>query len=128
MGRNASSRKRPFKSLGQLVGKEGIRSDSGKDSAVKHMAEPTDIHKLRRFLGMVNQSGKYIPNLAEFTHPLREPLSKKNAYVWGQPQQHAFIVVKEKLSSPPALAIFDPALETILSADASSYGLGVVLT
>ena len=79
MGRNASSRKRPFKSLGQLVGKEGIHADSGKVSEVKHMAEPTDIHKLRRFLGMVNQSGKYIPNLAEFTHPLREPLSKKNA-------------------------------------------------
>ena len=79
MGRNASSRKRPFKSLGQLVGKEGIHADSGKVSAVKHMAEPTDIHKLRRFLGMVNQSGKNIRNLAEFTHSLREPLSKKNA-------------------------------------------------
>ena len=69
------------KFLGQLVDKEEIRADPSKVSAVKHMAEPTDIHELRRFLGMVNQSGKYIPNLAELTHPLRELLSKKNAWV-----------------------------------------------
>ena len=55
--------------LGQLVGKDGIRADPSKIAAVKYLAEPIDIHKLREFLGMVNQSGKYIPNLAELTHP-----------------------------------------------------------
>ena len=44
------------------------------------------------------------------------------------PQQRAFETIKEKLSSAPALAIFDTALETTLSANASSYGLGAVLT
>ena len=86
-----------------------------KVAALKYMVEPTDIHQLRRFLGMVNQSGKYILNLAEFTHPLRELLSKKNAWVWAPPQQTAFEMVKEKLSSAPALAIFDTMLETTLS-------------
>lgn len=75
----------------------------------------------------MNQSGKYIPRLAELTHPLRELLSKKNAWVWSPRQQHAFNAIKEKPSSTPALAIFDPALETSLSADASSYGLGAVM-
>ena len=66
--------------LGQLVGKNGIRADPSKIAAVKYLAERTDVHELRRFLGMVNQSGKYIPNLAELSHPLCELLSKKNAW------------------------------------------------
>ena len=108
-GEKCEFSKATVKFLGQQVGNEGIRTDPGKVSAVKHMAELTDIHELRRFLGMVNQSGKYILNLAELTHPLRELLSNRNTWVWGSPQQHAFSVVKEKLSSAPALAIFDPA-------------------
>ena len=48
--------------------------------------------------------------------------------VWSPHQQHAFNLVKEKLSSAPTLAIFDPTLETTLSAHASSYGLGAVMT
>lgn len=96
------------KFLGQLVGKDRIRADPSKVSAVRYMTEPTDIHEHQRFLGMVNQSGKYIPRLAELTHPLRELLSKKNAWIWGPPQRHAFNVIKEKLSSAPALASLIP--------------------
>ena len=110
------------KFLDQLVGKDGIRADPSKVSAVRHMPE------LRPFLGMVNRSGKCIRRLAELTHQLRELLSKKNAWVGSPHHQHAFNAIKEKLSSAPALAIFDPALETTLSADASSYGFGAVMT
>ena len=46
----------------------------------------------------------------------------------GQPSRSAFESIKEKLSSALALAIFDPSLETTLSANASFYGLGAVLT
>lgn len=70
-----------------------------------HMAEPADIHQLRRLLGMVTET---VGNLAELTHPLRELLSKKHACVWIRPQQRAFETVKEKPSSAPALAILRP--------------------
>ena len=43
--------------LGQLVGKDRIRLCPSKASAVRRMTEPTDIHELRRFLGMVINQG-----------------------------------------------------------------------
>ena len=99
-----------------------------KVAALKYMAELTDIQQLRRFLGMVNQSYQHIPNLAEVTHPLRGLRNKKNACVWAPPQQRALETFKEKLSSAPALEIFDITLDTMLSADASSYGVGAILS
>ena len=52
---------------------------------------------------------------------------KDNAWVWGEPQQKAFERVKKALIASPVLALFDPNLETVLSADASCFGLGAVL-
>ena len=70
---------------------------------------------------------KFAPNLADVTKPIRDLLVKGNQWVWAEPQQRAFNQVKQMLSASPILALFDPHLDTVVSANASSFGLGAVL-
>ena len=116
-----------LKFLGHVVDEKGITADPDKTAAIREMQTPASVPELRRFMGMVNQMGKFSPNVANLTQPLRELLSKKHAWVWGDSQDQAFKSVKDELSKQTTLALYDPAAESKVSADASSYGLGAVL-
>ena len=76
---------------------------------------------------MVNQLGKFSPNVAELSKPLRELLSNKKAWLWTPAQDEAFAKLKQELTTPTILALYDPNAETTISTDASSYGLGPIL-
>lgn len=91
------------------------------------MTASTDVSSLRRFLGMTNHLGKFIPNLSELSQPLRELLSMKQSWVWGPAQEASFLKIKQELSGPTVLTLYDADSPAKVSADASSYGLGAVL-
>ena len=115
------------KFLGHVIDTYGIRPDLDKVTTITQFSKPTCVGDVRRFLGMVNQLSKFSPHFAELTQPMRELLVKDNLWVWGEPQQSSFDRIKEAVIVNPVLALFDTNLETILSADASSHGLGAVL-
>ena len=116
-----------IKFLGQVVGTGGIEVDPDKISSIKEMQPPRNISELRRFLGMVNQLGKFIPHLTDKTEPLRHLLGKDAQWIWGSAQNESFTYIKETLTTSPVLAIYDSAKDLKVTADASSYGLGSVL-
>ncbi len=113
--------------LGHVISADGVKPDPEKTRAVQEMDAPKNVSELRSFLGMVNQLGRFLPNLAEKDKVLRDLLSKKNHWYWGTEQQAAFDQLKTELSSTPVLALYNPNSALKISADASSFGLGTVL-
>ena len=115
------------KYVGYIIGSNGISADPDKVKAICDMKPPTNIHEVRRFLGMVNQLGKFTPKLAENSKPIRDLLSTKNQFYWGPDQQSAFENIKQMMTSTPILALYDPNKDTVLMTDASGQGIGNAL-
>jgi transposase InsO family protein len=114
---------------GHLIGKNGIKPDPQKVEALRDFATPTDLTQLRSFLGLANQLGHFLPDLAQSTIEMRKLLRKDIAFQWLEKHEDEFQKVKRILTSPVIVKPFDPSLPTDLLTDASCLnGLGFALT
>ena len=66
-------------------------------------------------------------NFHLISQPLHELLSKNCHWTWGPSQESAFVALKQELTTPTLLRLYDPNAQTKTSPDALSYGLGAVL-
>lgn len=94
--------------LGQIVNSSagGLRKDPAEVKAHLETEAPKNVVDTRRFLDMVNQLMKFLPNLAEQSRPLRDLLHKDTAWTWEPDQQGAFNTLKKDLTSPETLALY----------------------
>ncbi|XP_047520687.1 uncharacterized protein K02A2.6-like isoform X2 [Pieris napi] len=115
------------KYLGYIIDKDGIRVDPDKVKAIVGMVYPKNVSELKSFLGMVNFYGKFIKNLSTHLAPLYELLKAGKQFIWSKESSLAFNKVKKLLCSAEVLVHFDISAESIVTCDASSYGVGCVL-
>lgn len=84
--------------------------------------------ELNSLVGLVNYYCKFIPNMSTLVHPLNRLLSSNVHWAWKPACQEAFTKLKEGLKNFPLLAHYDLDQPVSLAADASSFGLGAVVT
>ena len=120
-------RKEKLLYFGHIVGPEGIQANPEKVKAVQDMKIPTNKSELKTIAGMITYLGKFIPELSSRMKPMTDLLKESSEWSWGPPQQEAFDGIKNQLSSLPALAYYRSDRGTIVSADASSFGIGGAL-
>ena len=114
--------------LGYSIDKHGCHTDKSKVEAILRAPAPTNVTELKSFLGLVNFYGRFLNKLADVLHPMYLLLSKDVKYVWSKECDDAFKNVKRLITQAPCLANYDPSLPLKLACDASSYGLGCVLS
>ncbi|KAG1952105.1 retrotransposable element [Pimephales promelas] len=114
--------------LGHVISANGILPDREHLNAVCEAPPPSDAASLQSFLGLVSWYSKFLPGFATVVAPMRECAKEKGQFSWTPAAQSSFENIKQMLVSSPALAIYDPTLHSIISTDASDYGLGAVFT
>lgn len=77
-----------------------------------------------RFMVMINQLGKFIPNFSWGHTAAKRALSKSSKWAWNNPQMKAFNKLKAELVKPMVLVPYNLETPTTVTANASSYGLG----
>ncbi|XP_055622048.1 uncharacterized protein K02A2.6-like [Toxorhynchites rutilus septentrionalis] len=115
---------RQVKYLGQILDGDGIRPDPDKIAPIVNMPAPHDVTALRAYLGAVSYYGKYVPEMRSLRHPMDQLLKAGEKFEWSPACQKSFDRFREILQSPLLLTHYNPKLELVVSADASSVGLG----
>ena len=114
--------------LGHNIDSMGLHVLPDKVQAIVKAPLPKNKNELRSFLGFINYYRKFIPQLSAILAPLNVLLCKQVQWKWTKACSKAVQVAKQKLSEAPVLMHFNPKLPIILATDASSYGVGAVLS
>jgi len=114
--------------LGHTLDEHGIHASEERIQSILGFHTPTCVKDIQSFLGLVNQSARFSPNIATLSKPLRDLLQKNAPWIWDSQQQNSFEKLKLEFSKPPVLVSYDVNKETIISTDASNQGLGAIMT
>ena len=83
--------------LGHTVSHRGIHTDPAKIEVIQNLPPPSNLEKLRSFLGLAGYYRKFIPDFATVSAPLRA-LTKKNVkLLWTDQHQNAFQTLQQCL-------------------------------
>ncbi|GKB75761.1 putative reverse transcriptase domain-containing protein, partial [Tanacetum coccineum] len=106
---------------------DSIKLRLTKVESVKNWKTPESSTEIRSFLGLAGYYRRFIENFSKITKPLTLLTQKNKTYVWGDKQDEAFQILKEKLCNALVLALPDGPDDFVVYCDASKQGFGCVL-
>lgn len=113
--------------LGHELSETGIRADPEKLKAIRDLPEPTSSREVRQVMGLMSYYRRFVPNFATIAEPLTSLMRKNVPFLWNEQHRAAFVELKNKLCSNPALGHFNHHEPIVLKTDASGKGVGGIL-
>nr|GEW49046.1 putative reverse transcriptase domain-containing protein [Tanacetum cinerariifolium] len=105
-----------------------IHVNPAKIKPIKYWTSPKTATETRQFLGIVGYYRRFIEGFSNIARSMTKLTQKKVKFDWGDKQEAAFQLLKEKLCSAPILALPKRAENFIVYCDASHKRLGAILT
>ncbi|GJT31798.1 putative reverse transcriptase domain-containing protein [Tanacetum coccineum] len=113
--------------LGHVIDYRGIHVDPAKIESIKDWASPKTPTEIRQFLGLTGYYRRFIEGFSKISKAMTKLTQKGVKFDWGDKQEAAFQLLKQKLCSAPILALPEGSEDFIAYCDASKKGLGAVL-
>ncbi len=111
------------------ISSQGIKMDEGKVEAIKTWPIPTTIKELQQFLGFSNSYRCFIHIYSSITAPLTNLLKDEPKSLSWMPEATSTTKTLQKaFTSAPLLVHPDPQKSFIVEMDASTSGVGAVLS
>nr|GEU63487.1 putative reverse transcriptase domain-containing protein [Tanacetum cinerariifolium] len=82
---------------------------------------------VRQFLGLAGYYRRFIEGFSLIAKPLTKLTQQNKTYKWGEEEEEAFQLLKDKLCSAPILALPEGSEDFVVYYDASLKGYGAVL-
>ncbi|GJZ85888.1 putative reverse transcriptase domain-containing protein [Tanacetum coccineum] len=95
--------------------------------SIKDWASPKTPTEIHQFLGLVGYYRRFIEGFLKIAKSMTKFTQKGIKFDWGEKEENAFQLIKQKLCSAPILALPEGSEDFVVYYDASHKGLGVVL-
>ncbi|GJT10488.1 putative reverse transcriptase domain-containing protein [Tanacetum coccineum] len=113
--------------LGHVIDSRGIHVDPAKIESIKDWASPKTPTEIRQFLGLAGYYRRFIEGFSKIAKSMTKLTQKGIKFDWGEKEEDAFQLIKQKLCSAPILALPEGSEDFVVYCDASHKGLGAVL-
>ncbi|GKB47367.1 putative reverse transcriptase domain-containing protein [Tanacetum coccineum] len=113
--------------LRHVIDSEGVHFDPAKIESIKDWASPKTPTEIRQFLGLAGYYRRFIEGFSKITRPMTKLTQKSVKFEWGEKEEAAFQLLKQKLCSAPILALPEGSENFEVYCDASHKRLGTVL-
>ena len=107
--------------------KEGIAIDLMKIEEIKDWPRPTNVSKIRSFLGLAGYYRRFVEGFSNLTIPQTMLTRKGVKFNWSDKQEESFGELKKRLTTTPILVVPSGTEGFVIYSDASRLGLGCVL-
>ncbi|KAL5760554.1 hypothetical protein ACOSQ2_019392 [Xanthoceras sorbifolium] len=113
--------------LGHVVSTKGVSVDPQKIEAILDWKQPTNVIKIRIFLGLIGYYRKFVEGFSRIATLMTKLTWKEEKFVWSEACQQSFDKLKRRLTSAPLLTLPYGKDGFTVYCDASRQGLGCVL-
>ena len=94
-----------LKFLGYILSEKGLEIDPERIERLKAWPRPTSVKEVRKLIGFATFCRKHVPAFSRICGPLYNLTKVDTPWHWGEKEEKAFIELRDRISSPPILAL-----------------------